>query len=209
MKIVSWNVNGVRAVLKKGFLDFMKDEDPDIICIQETKARPEQVDFHLENHKHQYWNSAEKKGYSGTAVFSKIKPINVTYDLGIVEHDKEGRVITAEFDKFFLVNVYTPNSKRGLLRLDDRQVWDKLFLEHLKKLEETKPVVLCGDLNVAHNDIDLKNPDSNRNKTAGFTDEERLGMTNYLSNGFVDTFRHFYPDKIQYTWWSYMFQART
>jgi exodeoxyribonuclease III len=209
MKIISWNVNGIRAAINKGFIDFVNTEDPDIICIQETKARPKQVDMYLEKHKHQYWNSAEKKGYSGTAIFSKTKPLNVTNDLGIKKHDREGRVITAEYKEFFLVNVYTPNSKRGLLRLDDRQVWDKLFLEHLKKLEKTKPVVLCGDLNVAHNDIDLKNPNSNRNKTAGFTDAERLGMTNYLNNGFVDTFRHFYPDKVQYSWWSYMFQART
>lgn len=214
MNIISWNVNGIRAAIKKGFVDFISKENPDIICIQETKANPSQVELYLKDHKYQYWNSAEKKGYSGTAIFSKTKPISVTNDFGIKEHGKEGRVITAEYDNFYLINVYTPNSKRELLRLDDRQNWDKEFLKFIKTLEKNKPVIVCGDLNVAHNEIDLKNPQSNKTtKTnlgnAGFTDEERLGMTNYINNGFIDSFRYLYPKKIQYTWWSYMFQART
>ena len=209
MKIISWNVNGIRAVIKKGFYDFMNDYHPDIICLQETKASKEQVDLKLDEYPYRYWNSAEKKGYSGTAIFSKIKPISITNDLGIDKHDKEGRVITAEFSNFFLVTVYTPNSKRELLRLDYRQKeWDIDFLKYLKELEKSKPVVFCGDLNVAHKEIDLKNPKTNR-KNAGFTDEERMGFDNYISEGFIDTFREFEKGEGHYTWWSYMFQARS
>jgi exodeoxyribonuclease-3 len=211
MKIVSWNVNGIRACLEKGFLDFVKDENPDIICLQETKAHPDQVDIQLNDYDHHYWNSAERRGYSGTAVFSKIKPISVQYGIGNPA-DNEGRVITLEFPDYFLVTVYTPNSKRGLERLDFRyNEWDKQFLNYVNELP--KPVVFCGDLNVAHQEIDLKNPSTNKTtKTkpgnAGFTDKERERFGDFLNDGYVDTFRHFYPDKIQYTWWSYMFQAR-
>ena len=205
MKLISWNVNGIRAAIKKGFVDFIKKENPDILCLQETKAHKEQVDLNS-GYPYEYWHSAEKKGYSGTAIFSKIKPLAVLYGIG--NHEGEGRVITLEYDHFFLVNVYTPNSKRGLLRLENRQEWDKDFFDHLKKLEKDKPVIFTGDLNVAHNDIDLKNPDSNRNKTAGFTDQERSGFNRYMDNGFIDTFRQLYPDKVEYSWWSYMFQAR-
>ncbi len=207
MKLISWNVNGIRAVLKKGFLDFISSENPDIICVQETKAHPDQVDIVLSKYEHHFWNSAVKKGYSGTAVFSKIKPLQVNYGMGIEEHDTEGRIISLEFDSFFLVNVYTPNSKRGLARLKYRQEWDVDFLKHIKKLEKKKPVVVCGDLNVAHKEIDLKNPNSNRNNP-GFTDEERLGFTNYVNSGFIDTFREFNQEPGNYTWWSYMFNAR-
>ena len=209
MKIISWNVNGIRAAIKKGFYDFMENENPDIICLQETKAHKDQVDLKLPDYPYQFWNSAIKKGYSGTAIFSKIKPISITNDLGIDKHDKEGRVITAEFSNFFLVTVYTPNSKRELLRLDYRQKeWDIDFLKYLKELEKSKPVVFCGDLNVAHKEIDLKNPKTNR-KNAGFTDEERMGFDNYISEGFIDTFREFEKGEGHYTWWSYMFQARS
>ena len=208
MKIISWNVNGIRAAIKKGFLDFVKNENPDILCLQETKAHPEQVDMNMSAYPYHYWNSAEKKGYSGTAIFSKTKPISVKNDIGIAEHDNEGRVITAEYDNFYLVTCYTPNSKRGLLRLDYRGKWDDDFRKYLKELEKTKPVILCGDLNVAHNEIDLKNPESNRNKTAGFTDQEREKLTTLLDSGFIDTYRKLYPDKIEYSWWSYMFSAR-
>ena len=207
-KIISWNVNGIRAVLKKGFLDFMKKEKPDILCVQETKAHPEQVDLTLSDYPYQYWNSAEKKGYSGTAIFSKVEPLSINYDMGIKKHDLEGRVITAEFKDYFLVTVYTPNSKRELLRLDYRQKeWDVDFLKYLKKLEKKKPIVFCGDLNVAHKEIDLKNPKTNR-RNAGFTDEERMGFDNYVNAGFIDTFREFEKGEGHYTWWSYMFQAR-
>ncbi|NQU97879.1 exodeoxyribonuclease III [Candidatus Woesearchaeota archaeon] len=214
MKIISWNVNGIRACLKKGFLDFVKKEDPDIICIQETKAHPDQVDLVLDNYKYHYWNSAEKKGYSGTAVFSKTEPYAIIYGMGIEEHDNEGRVIALEFDKYFLVNVYTPNSQRELTRLDYRTKWDDDFRKFIKNLEKKKLVIVCGDLNVAHKEIDLKNPQTNKTTSsrpgnAGFTDTERESMTNHLEAGFVDTFRHFYPDKEhEYTWWSYMFNAR-
>ena len=207
MKIISWNVNGIRAVMKKGFPDFVKKYDPDILCLQETKAHPDQVDELLHDYEHHFWNSADKKGYSGTAIFSKIKPLNVSYGGGIDVGDTEGRIVTAEFDEFFLVNVYTPNSKRGLARLDYRQEWDKLFFNYLKELEKSKPVITCGDLNVAHTEIDLKNPKTNH-KNAGFTKEERKGFTNYLNNGFIDTFREFTKEGGHYTWWSYMFQAR-
>ena len=207
MKLISWNVNGLRACVGKGFLDFFYEIDADIFCIQETKLQEGQIDLNLEGY-YQYWNYAEKKGYSGTAVFTKIEPISVSYGLNIEEHDKEGRVITLEYDDFYLVNVYTPNSQRELARLDYRMKWEDDFREYLKLLENKKPVVLCGDLNVAHKEIDLKNPSTNR-KNAGFSDEEREKMSFLLDSGFVDTFRHFYPDKEDaYTWWSYMRQAR-
>lgn len=207
MKLISWNVNGIRAALKKGFLDFVTKENPDVLCIQETKAHPDQVDLVLSDYPYHYWNSAEKKGYSGTAVFSKLEPLSVVNGLGLEEHDKEGRVITLEFRNFFLINVYTPNSKRGLVRLDYRQVWDKEFLKYMKTLEKKKPVIVCGDLNVAHKEIDLANPKSNR-MNAGFTDEERADFTNIVESGFIDTFREFDKSPGKYTWWSYMFNAR-
>ena len=207
MKIISWNVNGIRAVIKKGFYDFVNQYDPEIICLQEIKANKDQVDFILDKYPYQYWNSALKKGYSGTAIFSKNEPINDTYGIGIDEHDQEGRVLTLEFKDYFLVTVYTPNSKRELLRLDYRQVWDKDFLSYVKSLEQKKPVIFCGDLNVAHKEIDLKNPKNNR-RNAGFTDEERNGFDNIVHSGFIDTFREFNKEPGHYTWWSYMFQAR-
>lgn len=207
MKLVTWNVNGLRACLNKGFMDFFNEINADIFCVQETKMQVGQIDLEIIGYK-EFWNSAEKKGYSGTAVFSKIEPVNVTYDIGIEEHDKEGRVITLEYDNFFLVNCYTPNSQRELARLSYRMKWEDDFREYIKGLDQKKPVILCGDLNVAHKEIDLKNPDSNR-KNAGFTDEERQKMTSLLECGFVDTFRYLYPDlKEAYTWWSYMFKAR-
>ena len=209
MKFISWNVNGIRAVLKKGFLDFVKKENPDILAIQETKAHPEQVDEILSDYEHHYWNSAKKKGYSGTAVFSKIKPISIKYGIGSKEHDKEGRVITLEFNKYYLVTVYTPNSGQGLVRLEYRQEWDRAFLHYLKKLEKDKPVILCGDLNVAHTEIDLANPKSNYNKTAGYTQVEIDGLERYFSNGFIDTFRMFTKEPKNYTYWSYRFNARS
>ena len=207
MKFISWNVNGIRAVIKKGFYDFMNEYKPDIICIQETKAHKEQVELSLPNYPYQFWNSAVKKGYSSTAIFSKIEPLNVKYDIGIEEHDQEGRVITLEFDNYYLVTVYTPNSKRELLRLEYRQVWDKEFLKFIKNLEQQKPVIFCGDLNVANKEIDLKNPKTNR-FNPGFTDEERSGFSNIVNSDFIDTFREFNKDGGHYTWWSYMFQAR-
>ena len=208
MKIISWNVNGIRAVLKKGFIDFVNDVKPDIICIQETKAHPEQVDLELNDYPYKFWNSAEKKGYSGTAIFSKINPINVKNDLGIEKHDQEGRVICFELQDFYLVTVYTPNSKRDLSRLNYRQKeWDVDFLTYLKELEKIKPIIFCGDLNVAHKEIDLKNPKTNK-RNAGFTNEERQGFDNYIKAGFIDTFRMFNSDEGHYTWWSYMFSAR-
>ena len=207
MKLVSWNVNGLRAVIKKGFFDFFEEVDSDIFCIQETKMQKEQAEFKFPGY-YEYWNSAEKKGYSGTAIFSKIKPINVTNGIGIEEHDKEGRVITLEFDKFYMVNCYTPNSKRELERLDYRQVWEDDFRDYLIELDKNKPVILCGDLNVAHKEIDLKNPKTNRGN-AGFTDEERNKMTELLNSNFIDTFRYLYPnEENSYTWWSYMGKAR-
>jgi len=209
MKIISWNVNGIRAAIKKGFYDFIKEYNPDILCLQETKANKEQVDLNLPDYKYKYWNSAVKKGYSGTAIFSKIKPQLIQNDLSIKKHDMEGRVITAEFKDYYLVTVYTPNSKRELLRLDYRKKeWDVDFLIFLKKLEKTKPVIFCGDLNVAHKEIDLKNPKTNH-RNAGFTDEEREGFDNYINKGFIDTFREFEKGAGHYTWWSYMFQARS
>ena len=207
MRMISWNVNGIRANLNKGFMDYFKELDADIFCLQETKMQVGQIEIELEGY-HQYWNAAEKKGYSGTAIFSKTKALKDSYGIGIEEHDKEGRVITLEYNDFYLVNVYTPNSKTGLERLDYRMIWEDEFRKYLKSLEETKPVVVCGDLNVAHKEIDLKNPETNR-KSAGFTDEERAKMTELLDSGFVDTFRHFYPEQEgAYTWWSYITKAR-
>lgn len=206
MKIVSWNVAGFRAVLKKGFDDFFKNINADIFCIQESKVTDEQFDYHPEGY-FKYLYPAEKKGYSGTLVYSKIEPINVVYGMGIEEHDHEGRIITMEFDKMFLVNVYVPNVKRDLSRLDYRMVWEDDFRSYLKKLELIKPVVVCGDFNVAHNEIDIKNAKSNRGN-AGFTDEERSKYTELLDSGFIDTFRYFNPDEAKYTWWSYMGNAR-
>lgn len=207
MKLISWNVNGIRACLTKGFSDFFKEIDADIFCIQETKCQPEQVELEFNGYT-SYWNSAEKKGYSGTAIFTKIKPINVTYGIGIEEHDKEGRVITLEFDNFYMVNIYTPNSKRELERLEYRQIWEDEIRKYLLKLNENKPVIMCGDLNVAHKEIDLKNPKTNRHN-AGFTDEERNKMSQLLDAGFTDSFRFLYPDKENaYSWWSYMGRAR-
>ena len=211
MKLISWNVNGLRAAVNKGFDDFFKKENADIFCIQETKMQEDQLDENIKGifkEYNSYWNSAEKKGYSGTAIFTKKKPMNITYGIGIEEHDKEGRVITLEFENFFMVNCYTPNAKRELERLDYRMVWEDEFRKYLLKLNESKPVVMCGDLNVAHEEIDLKNPKTNR-RNAGFTDEERGKMTELLNAGFTDTFRYLYPDKPDmYTWWSYMFKAR-
>lgn len=207
MKLISWNVNGLRACMNKGFKDFMDSVDADVFCVQETKMQREQATFVFEGYE-EYWNSAEKKGYSGTAVFSKTKPLSVSYGLGIEEHDKEGRVITAEFQDFYLVNVYTPNAQRGLERLDYRMVWEDVFRRYVKELDEKKPVIICGDLNVAHNEIDLKNFKTNVGN-AGFTYEERGKMTELLASGFVDSFRYLYPDKTgAYSWWSYMFKAR-
>ena len=207
MKLISWNVNGLRAVVNKGFMDFFKQIDADIFCIQETKMQKGQIELILEGY-YQYFNSAIKKGYSGTAVFTKQKPINVNYGIGIEEHDQEGRIITAEYEKFYLVNCYTPNSKRELERLEYRMIWEDEIRKYLKKLEETKPVIYCGDLNVAHKEIDLKNPNTNHH-SAGFTDEERNKMTELLEKGFVDSFRYLYPEKENcYTWWSYMMKAR-
>lgn len=208
MKLISWNVNGLRACMTKGFIDFFKEADADIFCLQETKLQEGQIELELPGY-HQYWNYAEKKGYSGTAVFSKKEPISVVYGIGIEEHDHEGRVITLEYPEFFVVTVYTPNSQDGLARLSYRMRWEDDFLAYLKKLETKKPVIFCGDLNVAHKEIDLKNPKTNR-KNAGFTDEERQKMTVLQENGFVDTFRYFYPDREEiYSWWSYRFQARS
>ena len=206
-KFISWNVNGLRACVTKGFMDFFNEIDADIFCVQETKLQDGQIDLDLPGY-HQYWNYAEKKGYSGTAMFTKQEPISVAYGIGIEEHDHEGRVITAEFDSFYAVTCYTPNSQNELRRLDYRMTWEDAFLDYLKKLNEKKPVVLCGDLNVAHKEIDLKNPKTNR-KNAGFTDEEREKMTVLLDSGFTDTYRNFYPDtEGVYSWWSYRFKAR-
>ncbi|MGL5206647.1 MAG: exodeoxyribonuclease III [Acidaminococcaceae bacterium] len=207
MKLISWNVNGLRACMNKGFQDFLSVSEADVFCVQETKMQKDQAEFDFPGYE-EYWNSAEKKGYSGTAIFTKIKPLSVSYDMGIAEHDQEGRIITAEFDGFYLVNVYTPNSQRELARLDYRMQWEDAFRAYVKQLDEKKPVIICGDLNVAHKEIDLKNFKTNR-KNAGFTDEERTKMTELLEAGFIDSFRHLYPDKDGvYTWWSYMFKAR-
>ena len=207
MKCISWNVNGIRACVKKGFLDFFKEADADIFCIQESKMQEGQLDLELDGYE-QYWNYAVKKGYSGTAVFTKERPLAVTYGMAMEEHDQEGRVITLEYEDFYFVTVYTPNSQSELARLDYRMTWEDDFLAYLKGLDEKKPVVFCGDLNVAHKEIDLKNPKTNR-KNAGFTDEERGKFTDLLAAGFTDTFRYLYPDvEGIYSWWSYRFSAR-
>lgn len=207
MKLISWNVNGIRACVNKGFIEFFNDIKADIFCIQETKCQPDQIELEFDGYK-SYWNSAERKGYSGTAIFTKKKPLAVTCGIGIEEHDKEGRILTLEFEDFYLVNNYTPNAKRGLERLDYRQIWEDEIRKYLLKLNKKKPVIMCGDLNVAHKEIDLKNPKSNRGN-AGFTDEEREKMTQLLKAGFTDSFRYLYPDKENaYSWWSYMGRAR-
>ena len=207
MKLISWNVNGLRACVGKGFYESLAALDADVVCLQETKLQAGQIDLALEGYE-TFWNYADKKGYSGTAIFTRRHPLSVTYGLGIDLHDHEGRIITAEYNSFYLVTAYVPNSQDGLRRLDYRQQWDKDLRAYLKELETKKPVVLCGDLNVAHREIDLKNPKSNR-KNAGFTDEEREGFQQLLDAGFVDTFRHFYPDQTDiYSWWSYRFRAR-
>ncbi len=207
MKLISWNVNGLRAAVTKGFMESFNELDADIFCLQETKLQPDQISLELPGYE-QYWNSAVKKGYSGTAVFTRIKPLSVTNGIGIEEHDQEGRVITAEYENFYLVCCYTPNSQRELARLEYRMTWEDAFRNYLLELDKKKPVILCGDLNVAHQEIDLKNPKTNR-KNAGFSDEERAKMTELLDAGFTDTFRHLYPDAIeQYSWWSYMGKAR-
>ena len=207
IKLISWNVNGLRACMQKGFMEFFLKTDADIFCIQETKCQPEQIKLEFEGYT-SYWNSAEKKGYSGTAIFTKTKPLNVTYGIGIEEHDKEGRVITLEFENFYFVTVYTPNSQTELKRLDYRMKWEDDFRNYLLNLNSKKGVVVCGDLNVAHKEIDLKNPKTNR-KNAGFTDEERNKFTELLDSGFIDTYRYFNPDKEGiYSWWSYRFKAR-
>ena len=206
-KLISWNVNGLRACVQKGFTEYFKEVDADIFCIQESKLQEGQIDFAPEGY-HTYWNYAEKKGYSGTAIFTKEEPLSVAYGIGIEEHDHEGRVITLEFDLFYMVTVYTPNSQNELARLPYRMKWEDDFLAYLKNLEKTKPVIFCGDLNVAHKEIDLKNPKTNR-KNAGFTDEEREKFTNVVNAGFIDTYRYFYPDQEGiYSWWSYRFKAR-
>ena len=207
MKLISWNVNGLRACVTKGFMDFFAEADADIFCIQESKLQEGQIQLELPGY-YQYWNYAGKKGYSGTAVFTRQEPLSVSYGIGIEEHDQEGRVITLEFGDFYLVTVYTPNSQNELARLSYRMEWEDAFLAYLKKLEEKKPGIFCGDLNVAHREIDLKNPKTNR-RNAGFTDEEREKFSRLLESGFIDTFRYFYPDQEQiYSWWSYRFRAR-
>ena len=207
MKLISWNVNGIRACITKGFNEFFNEINADVFCIQETKLQENQADAIQFEGYYRYINSAVKKGYSGTMVFTKQKPLSVSYGLGIEEHDQEGRIITLEYDKFYLVCCYTPNSKRELERLNYRMTWEDEILKYFKRLEENKPVVYCGDLNVAHEEIDIKNPKTNH-FSAGFTDEEREKMTRLLSFGFIDTYRYLYPDKVEYSWWSYMRQAR-
>ena len=213
-KFISWNVNGIRAVIKKGFLDFINRYDPDIICLQEIKAHPDQVELNLPQHPYKYWNWAEKKGYSGTAIFSKIRPLNDFYDLNITKHDKEGRIITLEYNNYFLINVYTPNSKRDLSRLKYRyKEWDPDFIKYVCYLEKKKPVIFCGDLNVAHTEIDLANPKINKTTdrfpgNAGFTNEERIGFENIIHYGFIDTFRKLNQEPNHYSWWSYRANAR-
>ena len=206
MKFISWNVNGFRACLDKGFAEFFNTADADFFCIQESKMQPGQAEFAPEGY-HQYWYSAEKKGYSGTAVFAKKEPLSVQYGIGVEEHDHEGRAITLEYDNFYLLNVYTPNAQRELARLDYRMEWEDALRGYIKQLDAKKPVIYCGDLNCAHNEIDLKNPKTNR-RSAGFSDEERAKFTQLLDSGFTDTFRYLYPDRVQYSWWSYMRQAR-
>ncbi len=206
MKLVSWNVNGLRACMNKGFEDFLRASGADAFCVQETKMQREQATFDFAGYE-EFWNSAEKKGYSGTAIFSKTAPLNVTYGLNIEEHDKEGRVITAEYENFYLVNVYVPNSQRELARLDYRMVWEDVFRAYLAELDKKKPVICCGDLNVAAEEIDLKNPKTNR-MNAGFTDAERAKFRELKAAGFIDTFRYLHPEEVKYSWWSYMFKAR-
>lgn len=207
MKLISWNVNGLRACMNKGFADFFKETDADIFCVQETKLQPGQIDFAPEGY-YCYWNSAVKKGYSGTALFTKAEPVSVVFGIGIEEHDTEGRVITAEYEDFYLVTVYTPNAQRELARIDYRMAWEDAFQAYVKTLDEKKPVIVCGDLNVAHKEIDLKNPKTNVGN-AGFSDQERGKIADFLNMGFIDTFRYFYPDaEGKYSWWSYMFHAR-
>ena len=206
MKCISWNVNGLRACLQKGFLDFFRDADADLFCLQETKLQPEQVTLELPGYE-QFWCSAEKKGYSGTAIFAKRKPLSVTYGVGVEELDHEGRMITLEYPDFYFVTCYTPNAQDGLKRIDHRMAWDDAFRERLRALDAVKPVIACGDLNVAHNEIDLKNPKTNRGNP-GFSDEERGKFNELLDAGFTDTFRHLYPDAVKYSWWSYRFHAR-
>jgi len=206
MKLISWNVNGLRAIMGKNFMEFFNEIDADCFCLQETKLQEGQIEMDLPGY-HQYWNYADKKGYSGTAIFTKKEPVSVRYGIGIDEHDHEGRVITLEFEDFYLITVYVPNSQDELRRLDYRMKWEDDFKAYLKELEKTKPVVFCGDLNVAHKEIDLKNPKTNR-RNAGFTDEERGKMSALLDDGFIDTFRYFYPEEVVYSWWSYRFRAR-
>ncbi|MBR5515197.1 MAG: exodeoxyribonuclease III [Clostridia bacterium] len=206
MKFISWNVNGFRACLEKGFKDFFTEQDADFFCIQETKMQPDQADFKVDGY-YQYWNSAEKKGYSGTAIFTKHEPISVFYGIGKEEHDKEGRAITLEYEDFYLLCVYTPNAQRELARLEYRMQWEDALREYILTLDAKKPLIYCGDLNVAHNEIDLKNPKSNR-RNAGFSDEEREKFSLLLESGFTDTYRALYPNKVEYSWWSYMFKAR-
>jgi exodeoxyribonuclease III len=206
VKLISWNVNGIRAAVKSGFPEVMARMDPDIICLQETKVGIDQISIDLPGYR-QFWNSAKKRGYSGTAVFTRVEPLSVTNDMGIHEHDQEGRVITVEFERFFLVDVYTPNAQHELLRLEYRLKWDQDFLSHLVKLDQKKPVVFCGDLNAAHKEIDLKNPKGNE-RNPGFTREERETLDRYVENGFCDTFREFNQEPGNYTWWSYRFNAR-
>lgn len=207
MKLISWNVNGLRACVDKGFMDFFKEADADIFCIQESKLQEGQITLELPGY-YQYWNYAQKKGYSGTALFTKKEPLSVAYGIGVEEHDKEGRVITAEFEDFYMVTVYVPNSQRELTRLDYRMAWEEAFLSYILELEKKKPVIYAGDLNVAHQEIDLKNPKTNHHN-AGFTDEERACFSKVLESGYIDTFRYFYPDTADiYSWWSYMFKAR-
>lgn len=207
MKFISWNVNGLRACVQKGFLEYFKETEADFFCIQESKLQAGQIELELPEGYEAYWNYAEKKGYSGTAIFTKHKPLQVTYGIGIEEHDKEGRVITLEYDNFYLITCYTPNSQTELARLSYRMEWEDAFLAYVDGLKEKKPVIFCGDLNVAHKEIDLKNPKTNR-KNAGFTDEEREKMTELLNDGFTDTFRYKYPEQVTYSWWSYRFKAR-
>ena len=206
MKLVSWNVNGLRSCLTKGFLEYVKQEDPDIVCLQETKLQPEQAVFELEGY-HRYFHSADKKGYSGTAVFTRVKPLSVAHNIGIPEHDTEGRAVTLEFENFYLVCVYTPNAQEGLKRIDYRMSWEDAFRDYLCGLDKKKPVVVCGDMNVAHEEIDLKNPKQNAGN-AGFSDEERGKFTELLAAGFTDTFRTLHPDDVEYSWWSYRMKAR-
>lgn len=210
MKIISWNINGIRAVTKKDFFDDISEMNPDILCLQETKAQDDQVEEALAQMTdyHQYYNSAQRKGYSGVALLTKIKPLSITYDMGIEVHDQEGRVQCAEYENFYLVNVYVPNSGQKLVRLDYRKQWDEDFRKYLENLKKKKPIILCGDLNVAHRAIDLKNDKANYNKTAGYTQVEIDGMDNLLASGFVDSFRHFHPEEVAYTYWSYRFKAR-